>query len=185
MPGSPLLLLTVLMSDTTRTDTGNTTCYQDTELSVPTNFCMYEGQMLYFMFILCLCGGQPHLLPPAPAAGCTWARSRTPEPPGWPWWCWPLDPDAASPPPAAGSSGCARPAGGSVTPPAPRRISGRKASVEGGSNGIDVERQTEWGNAQINWQFESFGETCVHSYSRLYIRGAFSNVKWLDNTLIQ
>lgn len=54
MPGSPLLLLTGLMSDTTRTDTGNTTCYQGTELSITTIFSMLQNRMKAKSCMLCL-----------------------------------------------------------------------------------------------------------------------------------
>ena len=54
MPGSPLLLLAGSMSDTTRTDTGNTTCCQGTELSIPTNFSMLQKTMRAKYCMLCL-----------------------------------------------------------------------------------------------------------------------------------
>lgn len=140
----------------------------------------------------------PHLLPPARAEGCTWARSTPPEPQGWLWWCWPRGPDAASPPPAAGSSGCARLAGGSATPPALRRISEKGNGMEGGvgSNGTEGERRVQTyrrfrmeGSAQINTKIDSFfqGRVCTAILgSRLHLRSIFfCNVKWPDNTLIQ
>lgn len=51
----------------------------------------------------CSYAWRPHLPPLARVEGCMWVRSRPPEPQGWLWWCWPRGPDAASPPPAAGS----------------------------------------------------------------------------------